>query len=226
MTARRGEAALGKAQAPSPWGDGRRSRIGLLGGSFNPAHQGHLHISKQALARLRLDAVWWLVTPQNPLKAARGVAPLAARLASARAVCARERHILPLALETAFGTTRTADTLDILHRRFPRARFVWLMGADNLAQLPSWHRWRHLAATTPIAILDRAPYSKEALAGLAARRLARFRHPARIAGVLADRAPPAWVFLPIRKHAASATAIRARGWTVSGPVPTDGEGNL
>ncbi|GEO82363.1 nicotinate-nucleotide adenylyltransferase [Pararhodospirillum oryzae] len=206
---------------PSPWGDRRRVRIGVLGGSFNPAHEGHGHISQEALARLRLNAVWWLVSPHNPLKPTCSLAPLATRLASACARTAHDPRLVPLTLESAWGTYRTADTVRTLRQRFPRVRFVWLMGADNLAQFPLWHHWMAIARGTPIAVLDRAPYSTRALMGKAAHRLARYRKPARMAGVLASCPGPAWVFLPIRRHGASATALRARG---EGWVPSNDKG--
>ena len=116
-------------------------RIGLLGGSFNPAHGGHLHISRLALQHLDLDEVWWLVSPQNPLKQAAGMMPFAERLAQARTVASVERHVRVSDIETNFRSAYTVDTLESLRRRFPRTRFVWLMGSDNLAQLPYWKRW-------------------------------------------------------------------------------------
>lgn len=189
-------------------GDGRRQAIGLLGGSFNPAHQGHLHIARQALRLLRLDQVWLMVSPGNPLKPAAGMAPLARRLASARTL-GDGRRIVATAIESALGSRYTVDTLRLLRRRFPNARFVWLMGADNLTQLPRWNGWLEIARTVPFAVLPRASYSGPALAGQAAQRLRRARFPARAAGLLAAAAPPAWVFLTAPQHGASATAIRA-----------------
>lgn len=193
----------------SPWGGGRRGRIGLLGGSFNPAHEGHRHISLEALKRLGLDEVWWLVSPQNPLKPVAGMAPLAERLESARAVADHPR-LRVTALERHYRSAYTAETLVRLRRAFPKVRFVWLMGADNLIQIPRWHRWAAIFRTVPVAILDRGSYSNEALTGMAARRFSADRVPAHRASALAGQEPPAWVFLPIRRHAASATAIRAR----------------
>ena len=156
------------------WGLGHR-RIGLLGGSFNPAHGGHLHISRLALSRLDLDEVWWLVSPQNPLKPAAGMAPFAERLEAAARVAAAERRIRVSDIEARLGSTYTADTLKALRRRFPRARFVWLMGGDNLAQLPYWKRWQDIFRTAPIAVFDRPSTALTALAGIAARRFARAR---------------------------------------------------
>jgi nicotinate-nucleotide adenylyltransferase len=181
----------------------------LLGGSFNPAHEGHLHISRQALAKLRLDEVWWLVSPQNPLKPARGMAPLETRIRVAREV-ARHPRIRVSAIEAELGTTHTAETLKRLTARFPARRFVWLMGADNLIQISRWRDWRAIFAAVPVAVFARPAYSLRALASVAARRFASARIPGHAAGVLADMRPPAWAFLRIRLSAASATAIRRR----------------
>ncbi len=187
------------------FGDRREGRIGLLGGSFNPAHDGHLHLTLEALKRLGLDEVWWLVSPQNPLKSARGMAPLAQRLAQARAVAAHPR-ILVTDLERNLGTARSARTLEILHRRYPRLRFVWLMGADNLAQMPKWWRWTRIFEAVRVAVFDRSPYSYTALAGVAAQRFGQART-ARPAD-LWHRATPAWSYIAMRRHPASATALR------------------
>jgi len=183
-------------------------RVGLLGGSFNPAHEGHLHVSRLAIARLGLDAVWWLVSPQNPLKGAAGMAPLADRLADARRL-AHDPRIAVSDVETRTGTRYTADTLRLLVAAFPRRRFVWLMGADNLVQLPQWRDWRAIPRLVPIAVFDRAPYSTRALAGVAARTFAGSRLATRDAPTLADRNPPAWIFFHTPLHKASATRIRA-----------------
>lgn len=190
-------------------GDRRRRRVGLLGGSFNPAHHGHLHISREALRRLRLDEIWWLVSPQNPLKPVSGMAPLADRVAAAAAI-ARDKRIKVTDIETRLGTRYTADTLRVLKRRFPRTRFVWLMGADNLAQIRRWARWQHIFHTVPIAVFARPSYCLEGLSDLSAWRFARQRVPPEQARYLADRAPPAWAFFPSRLNANSATQIRSR----------------
>jgi nicotinate-nucleotide adenylyltransferase len=183
-------------------------RIGLLGGSFNPAHSGHRHIIEVALRRLRLDQVWLLVSPGNPLKPRRGMAPLAQRLASARSL-ADGRRVLASTIEAALGTRYAIDTLDRLRRRFPRTRFVWLMGADILPELPRWRRWRDFLRRIPIAVLPRPGYNERALSSHAAHRFALARHRARSAPVLIEFVPPAWTFLSVPQHAASATAIRA-----------------
>ena len=200
------------AGGPDPlprWGDRRRVRVGLLGGSFNPAHQGHLHIARAALQRLQLDQVWLLVSPGNPLKPGGGMAPMPERLRSARAI-ADGRRIVATAIESAFQTRYTFDTLQALRRRFPRVRFVWIMGADNLVQLPRWQRWAEIAAAMPIAVMPRPTYNQRALASLAARRLRPFLRPARSAPALARLPAPAWTFLHGRQNPASATAIRAQ----------------
>jgi nicotinate-nucleotide adenylyltransferase len=183
-------------------------RIGLLGGSFNPAHAGHLHLSLWALRLLRLDAVWWLVSPQNPLKPTQGMAPLAERLEGARRLI-RHPRIRALALEADLGTRHTADTLAALRARFPRDRFVWLIGADNLIQMPRWRRWSFIFHAVPVAVFARPTYSLRALSGTAARRFARFRVRGPRARGLADRIPPAWAFFPMPLHFESSTRIRS-----------------
>jgi nicotinate-nucleotide adenylyltransferase len=183
-------------------------RIGLLGGSFNPAHDGHLHISRLALRRLQLDEVWWLVSPQNPLKPSAGMAPFVERLAASASIAAAERRIRVSDIEAGLGSSYTADTLRALHRRFPRTRFVWLMGGDNLAQLPYWKRWQDIFSTVPIAVFDRPGTALRALAGKAAHRFARARVPLSAARRLALTTPPAWVFFHTRLDPRSATRIR------------------
>ena len=183
-----------------------RLKIGLLGGSFNPAHEGHRHISLLALKQLQLDQVWWLVSPQNPLKAATGMAPLAQRLAGTRTMAMHPR-IRASDLESRLGTRYTVDTLSALQRRWPRSAFVWLMGADNLVQLPRWHRWREIVEMVPMAIFNRPGQGHRALAGAAAARFARSR--VRNPRKLADSAAPAWCFLFTPLHPASSTTIRA-----------------
>jgi nicotinate-nucleotide adenylyltransferase len=190
------------------WGDRRRIRVGLLGGSFNPAHGGHRHVADIARARLGLDQVWLMVSPGNPLKPARGMAPLAERLASARRI-ADGRRVVATGIEAGLGTRYTVDTLRTLRRLFPRVDFVWLMGADNLSQLPRWRRWRDIVTQVVFAVLPRPAYNHRALAGRAARALRPARLPVYAAHALAGLAPPRWVFLPSAENPASATAIRA-----------------
>jgi nicotinate (nicotinamide) nucleotide adenylyltransferase/ribosome silencing factor RsfS/YbeB/iojap len=185
-------------------------RIGLLGGSFNPAHGGHLHISLMALRRLELDEVWWLVSPQNPLKPVKGMAPFAERVAGAEAFAKGHPRVRVSAIEAALNTTYTADTITALERRFPHARFVWLMGGDNLAQLPRWERWVELMERVPIAVFDRPQTSLRALAGQAAQRFAQARVPAEAARRLAEMKSPAWAFFHTKLDPRSATEIRRK----------------
>jgi nicotinate-nucleotide adenylyltransferase len=184
-----------------------RRSIGLLGGSFNPAHDGHLAISREAVRRLGLDRVWWLVSPQNPLKPTAGMASFADRLASARALATQDRRIVCSDLEQRLATRYTVDTLRWLRQR-SRDRLVWLIGADNLLQLPQWRHWVRLLALVPIAVFDREPYSYPAAAGRVARAYAQRRLRQRDAPALAARRPPAWVYLRLRRHQESGTAIR------------------
>ena len=149
--------------------------VGLLGGSFNPAHRGHRRMSVAALDRLGLDEVWWLVSPQNPLKPKAGMAPLEARLASARAA-ARHPRIRATAIEAELGTQRTVDTLKALKRRFPQVRFLWLMGADNLAQFHRWADWRTISALVPIVVMARPGYVGASQTSSAMGWLRRHRH--------------------------------------------------
>jgi nicotinate-nucleotide adenylyltransferase len=183
-------------------------RIGLLGGSFNPAHIGHLHLSKIALKRLGLDAIWWLVSPQNPLKSSAGMASLRDRMASARNV-ARHPAIYVTDLEREFGSTFTAITLKRMQRRFPRAQFVWLMGADNMLQIPLWKRWDQIFDTVPVAVVARPAYSWNSLHGKAATRFRRARVSDSKASKLAGKNAPAWIYIASRLEPTSATDIRA-----------------
>ena len=194
----------------APRRHGRQPRIGLLGGSFNPAHEGHLHISRLALERLDLDNVWWLVSPQNPLKAGAETAPLKERLQRARAV-ARGRELWVTDIERVLGTRYTVDTLAALRARYPGFRFVWIMGADNMIDIERWKDWTEIFNAVPVAVFARPNYSGKALVSKAARRFSRRRVKAERAAQLADRRPPAWVFLMTPLNAQSATRIRARG---------------
>jgi nicotinate-nucleotide adenylyltransferase len=183
-------------------------RIGLLGGSFNPAHAGHRHVIDLARRRLRLDQVWLLVSPGNPLKPRCGMAPFVKRLTSARGI-ADGRRVIASRIEAVWGTRYTIDTLQLLLRRFPRVYFVWLTGADILLQLPHWRRWVKFVRSIPIAVLPRPGYNHRALASQAARRFATARRPMRSATQLAELKAPAWAFLNVPEHPASASAIRA-----------------
>jgi nicotinate-nucleotide adenylyltransferase len=180
-----------------------------MGGSFNPAHEGHLMIAELALKRLGLHRVWWLVSPQNPLKSADEMAPMKTRVAQAKAI-ATDPRIEVTTLEADLGTRYTADTIRVLRKRFPGTRFVWVMGADNLAQMPAWRDWSYILNTVGVAVFDRPTYSLKALSGRTARRFARFRLPERKAGLLARHRPPAWVFHHTLLNPVSATQIRQR----------------
>ncbi len=185
-------------------------RIGLLGGSFNPAHEAHRAISLFALKRLKLDRVWWLVSPGNPLKDVSALPDLAARISAAQQI-ARDPRIVVTGIEAEFRARYTVDTIANLRRRFPRARFVWLMGADNLSQFSRWRDWQTISALLPMAIIDRPSDSLRAAASTAAQRLARYRLDEAEAGKLADCAAPAWVFLRGLKLPLSSTQLRADG---------------
>ena len=181
--------------------------MGLLGGSFNPAHEGHRHIAELGLARLNLDQVWLLVSPGNPLKPRAGMGSLADRLHSARFI-ADGRRIVATTIEAKLGTRYTFDTLRALRRLFPRVRFVWLMGADNMAQLPRWQHWTDIVRMMPFAVVPRPGYNGRALAGKVAHRFRRVRRSPRTAPALAGYSAPAWTFLPARQNSLSATELR------------------
>ena len=186
--------------------------IGLLGGSFDPAHAGHAHITREALKRFGLDRVWWLVSPGNPLKSY-GPAPLARRMARAREVMQHPR-VEVSDIEARLGTRYTAETLRELRRLYPRVRFVWLMGADNMAQLHLWQDWRQIMEGVPIGVLARPGERISARMSRAAALYAPYRIPGRYGHLLGRAAPPAWCFINVPMHGASSTAIRAAGsWT-------------
>ena len=180
---------------------------GLLGGSFNPAHGGHRAISLNAIDALGLDELWWLVSPGNPLKPKAGMAPLPARLASAQRM-ARRAPIRATAIEAELGTRYTVDTLKKLVRRYPNRQFIWIMGADNLVQLPQWRDWREIARLMPIAVIARPGYNDRAHARRAMGWLRRFVRPAAQKTHWTDWRPPALVFLRFSPDVRSATAIR------------------
>jgi nicotinate-nucleotide adenylyltransferase len=185
-------------------------RVGLMGGSFNPPHEGHVVCALTALNRLRLDELWWMVTPGNPLKSAAGLPDLQARMAASRAL-APNPAIKVTGFEAELGSPYTYASIRYVTRRLPRVRFVWVMGADNLATFHLWQHWRDIAAIVPIAVVDRPGWHLKALASPAARFLANRRLPERRAGLLAHCSPPAWVFLSTRLSEASSTALRAAG---------------
>ncbi|WP_324806554.1 nicotinate-nucleotide adenylyltransferase [Sphingomonas sp. LY29] len=184
-------------------------RIGLLGGSFNPAHRGHRRMSLAALDALGLDEVWWLVSPGNPLKPAKGMAPFQARLASARIVARRSR-IMVSDFEAKVGTRYTVDTLSKLTRRYPNDRFIWLMGEDVLPDFHRWREWRRLARLVPIAVMSRPGYDDEARAARAMGWLRRFVRPASIMRSWTQWSAPAIIFLRLPPDTTSATSLRTR----------------
>ena len=182
-------------------------RVGLLGGSFNPPHDAHRAISLFAITRLKLDRVWWLVSPGNPLKDHGALRDLDQRAEAARKM-ASDPRIDVSCLEAVIGTRYSVDTVTYLRRRASGVRFVWIMGADNLAQFHRWRSWRRIAAEVPIAVIDRPPQSFRALAAPAAQALARYRLPENQAGRLAEQRAPAWVFLTGMKMNLSSTGLR------------------
>lgn len=184
-------------------------RVGLLGGSFDPPHAGHLHISRWALKAFRLDRVWWLVSPGNPLKAD-APAEMSRRLAACRAI-ARHPRIAVTDIEARFRTRHTQATLTALRRAYPGVHFVWLMGADNLRGFHRWDRWDEILATTPVGVLARPGDQIRAGLSPAARRFARWRLPQQAAAALACAAPPAWTLLSGRMLDLSSTELRAMG---------------
>ena len=183
--------------------------VGLLGGSFDPAHEGHIHITLEAMKRFGLDHLWWLVTPGNPLKP-RGPAPLADRLARARAILDHPR-VTVTDIEARLGTRYTAETLRALLNRYPGVRFVWLMGADNLAQLHHWQDWHTIMETVPVGVLARPGDRISARMSRAARLYRAARISGRASQLLGRAHAPAWSFVNVPMVPHSSTAIRARG---------------
>jgi nicotinate-nucleotide adenylyltransferase len=184
-------------------------RIGLLGGSFDPPHAAHRMISLTALKRLALDQVWWMVSPGNPIKEHGGLAPLPERIRLCREV-SRHPRIKVTGFEAGLGTAYTAEVLRFLRRRFPSTRFVWLMGADNLANFDRWNEWEAIFAVMPIAVEDRPEWRYRALASSAASRFSRFRIPEKEAAALPYVSPPAWCYLSGPLSKLSSTTLRSR----------------
>jgi len=181
--------------------------IGLLGGSFNPAHTGHLAMSLYALKQLKLDQIWWLVSPQNPLKKTQDMASLDRRLAKAKGIASHPRLVVTT-IESQLGTRFTADSLRQLQRRFPGVRFVWLMGADNLGQIPRWKHWEAIFSLVPVAVFRRPAYPAGRGLGRAAIRFGKaWRNPGRAAHLARSRLP-AWILLDNKLNYTSATMIR------------------
>ncbi|WP_347267267.1 nicotinate-nucleotide adenylyltransferase [Paracoccus sp. (in: a-proteobacteria)] len=183
-------------------------RVGLLGGSFDPAHEGHVHITEMALRRFDLDRVWWLVSPGNPLKP-HGPAPLVRRIAAARAIL-RDPRVIVTGIEARLGTRMTCDTIAALQQLYPGVRLVWLMGADNLVQFDRWENWQDIAARVPLGVIARPGWRMAARFSRAARILAAARLPEARARDLAMARPPAWVMINVPLNRQSSSAIRAR----------------
>ena len=184
-------------------------RIGLFGGSFNPPHEGHRLVAETALRRLKLDRVWWLVTPGNPLKETAGLPSQEERMAACRRLIGHDPRIVVTGIEAGIGTRYTQETIAFLKNRAPGVRFVWLMGSDNLASFHHWQKWRDIAAMVPMAVIDRPGTTLRAVASPAARALAASRLGEREASTLAAREAPAWVFLHGRRSDLSSTRLRA-----------------
>jgi nicotinate-nucleotide adenylyltransferase len=184
-------------------------RIGLFGGTFDPPHQAHLGASLLALKRLKLDRVWWLVTPGNPLKNTKGLAPLSERIAAARALT-RHPRIDVTGIEAVINTRYTYDTIRWLKARCPGVRFVWIMGADNLRSFHRWQKWRGIAKLVPFVVIDRLGPSLYAAASPAGLAFGYARIPEHDAVTLPGRKPPAWSFLHGLKSPLSSTALRAQ----------------
>jgi len=182
-------------------------RIGLYGGSFNPAHLGHRHVTLMALRRLELDRVWWLVSPGNPLKSRNALPTVAERCAQAQRI-ARHPRIAVTGVEAALGVRFTVQTLRFLKRRCPGIHFVWLMGADSLGTFHRWKGFSDIARLMPIAVIDRPGSTMTPLSARAAKRLAEARIPETAASTLALRRPPAWTFLHGPRSSLSSTEIR------------------
>jgi nicotinate-nucleotide adenylyltransferase len=200
-------------KAPA-FGDGQR--IGLFGGSFNPAHYGHYRVALYALKRLELDWVWWLVSPQNPLKDPAETGEYAARLAGAQAIARHPRFVVS-DIEKQIGARTTAETLRGLRPLLRRGQFVWIMGADSFANLHRWHDWLEIVETLPLAVLARPGYSLRALGGPAATRFSEAQLPAELAPWLVTMRPPAWCFIPMPLRPESSTAIR-KGQSFASPA--------
>ncbi|TNF57222.1 MAG: nicotinate-nucleotide adenylyltransferase [Rhodobacteraceae bacterium] len=189
--------------------------IGLLGGSFDPAHQGHVHVTREALKRFGLDRIWWLVSPGNPLKA-RGPAPLARRMERARAIM-RHPRVEITDIEARLGTRYTAQTLARLKARYPGVRFVWLMGADNLAQFHRWQDWRDIMASVAVGVLARPGERISARMSPAAQVFRSARLSGSDSHLLGRVDPPAWCFVNVPMDPSSSSQIRARGDWVTEP---------
>lgn len=194
------------------WGDRRHIRIGLYGGSFNPFHKGHLKLAKMALTQLQLDQVWLMVSPGNPLKRGSFMAPFGERYQRVKQNT-DARRLIATDIEKRLGTRYSCDTIEILQTRFPRSHFVWLMGADSLAQMALWSHWKEIVRLVPMVIFPRPSYIFPALKGKAACCLKKARYPDRYAPVIANMKAPAWIFMQTPQTNISATALRNQDMT-------------
>ena len=183
-------------------------KVGLLGGSFNPAHEAHLEISLCALGKLGLDQIWWLVSPQNPLKSAKGMASYEERLTHAQHIAQCEPRILISDIESQLGTQYTIDSLHKIKEQHPHTRFIWLMGGDNLDQLPRWHRWQDIVALIPFAVFNRPDYSPDLDQTILMQHYKDDYLPEEHASQLSEHSPPRWTYITSTNNPLSATQIR------------------
>ena len=185
----------------------RNMKIGLLGGSFNPAHDGHIYISNEALKRLKLDEIWWLVSPQNPLKSNSISAPLKIRLANARSI-AKGHNIRVEDLETKFKTNFTSKTLELIIKRYSGSNFVWLMGADNLVEINRWFNWKNIFQLMPVVVFNRGVYSYSVINSIAGKYYFSKLHKTKGSKSIFKKTLPSWQFLHINKNPVSSTLLR------------------
>lgn len=183
-------------------------KIGLFGGSFNPPHQGHVHVCELALRRVKLDQIWWLVTPGNPLKDHSELAPFDERIKACREIVQHPR-IKITAIEALLNVRYTADTLRLLKQMRSRLKFVWIMGADNLAGFHRWQDWRNIAAMMPMVVIDRPGSTLSYLSAPAALTLSRYRQDEEDAAMLPNLDPPAWTFIHGPRNSLSSTRLRS-----------------
>lgn len=202
-----GEATIERRHLTMPHTE-RGMVIGLFGGSFNPPHEGHLLVARLAIQRLGLDQLWWMVTPGNPLKIGRGTAPLAERILMSERL-ARDPHIKVTAVEKTLATRYTARTISLIRAKNSGVRFIWIMGADNLADFHRWQHWRTIARTVPIAVIDRPGSTLAHLSSKTAHTFERHRLPERRAAELYRMPPPAWTFIHGPRSTTSSTALRS-----------------
>lgn len=186
-------------------------RIGLFGGSFDPLHDGHMAVAHEALKRLNLHALWWLVSPRNPLKRHEPAGSFDERLEAIGAALIHEPRFVATDLERRLASTNTAQTLRLMAPVLNRAHFAWIMGADSFSTLDRWTKWREILKRLPLVVFDRPDYTLAALGSKAARRLAPYRIPPHDAAALVTRPPPIWSFLTMRHHLASSKALRREG---------------